>query len=360
VKAAVLLLNFGEPEHPVPEEVVPFLERIFGINDRLEGRTGESARVRAHRLAELRAPGLIEEYEKIGGSPLRAQAGEQATLLEAELTRRGHDVVCMVGMQFTEPFIADAVRRARAAGAELIVALPIYPLCGPSTTVAALERLEADLRAQLWAVPVRQISGWHGHPSYLQFRASAIRAVLDAADLSFGDPRTKLVFSAHGTPMKYIEEGSRYDVYVREFCADVARSVGAAEYSIGYQNHTNRPIDWTQPDVERVIAGIDADRVIVDPVSFMHEQSETLAELDQELRGAAESRGLEFYRVPVHHAAPAFITFLADLTEPFLTADAQEQADGSALRNAAGTDRPWAACRCRPGAWCLNAPATAP
>lgn len=351
MKTAVLLLNFGEPENAVVEEVVPFLRRIFGINDRLDDSSTGAAHERAQKLAELRAPGLIEDYERIGGSPLRAQAQEQADLLETELTRRGHDVVCILGMQFTEPFIVDAIRRARAAGAEQIIALPMYPLCGPSTTVAALERVEADMRTQLWSVPVRQISGWHRHPAYVEFRAGAIRDVMTRSGLSFDDPRTKLVFSAHGTPMKYIREGSRYDTYVREFCADVARAVGAADYVIGYQNHTNRPIEWTQPDVERVIAEIDADRVVVDPVSFMHEQSETLSELDHELRAAAEARGLAFHRVPIRHADPAFITFLADLTAPFLAATEQKQP-------AAG-DAPWSPCRCKPGAYCLNAVRTA-
>lgn len=347
MKSAVLLLNFGEPENAVAEEVVPFLERIFGINDRLEGRTGGAARERAQKLAEARAPGLIAEYRQIGGSPLRAQAQDQAALLEAELTWRGHDTECILAMQFTEPFIIDAIRRARAAGAEQIIALPIYPLCGPSTTVAALERVEADMQAQLWSVPVRQISGWHRHPDYLAFRAAAIRNVLENAGLSLDDPRTKLVFSAHGTPMKYIEEGSRYDEYVREFCASVAQALGAPAYEIGYQNHTNRPIEWTGPDIERVITDLDADHVVVDPVSFMHEQSETLAELDHELRATAETRGLGFHRVPIHHAAPAFISFLADLTEPFLQAGEPAAA--------AGSDRPWGACRCKPGAYCLNA-----
>ena len=347
MKSAVLLLNFGEPEDPVPEEVVPFLERIFGINDRLEGRTGESARARTRTLAEARAPGLIEEYRQIGGSPLRAQARDQASLLQAELTWRGHDAECILAMQFTEPFIVDAIRRARAAGAEQIVALPIYPLCGPSTTVAALERVEADMRAQLWSVPVRQISGWHRHPAYLAFRAAAIRHVLEKDGLSLDDARTKLVFSAHGTPMKYIEEGSRYDEYVREFCASVAQALGASDYEIGYQNHTNRPIEWTQPDIERVIQGIDADHVVIDPVSFMHEQSETLAELDHELRSTADARGLGFHRVPIHHDAPEFISFLADLTEPFLR--------GGDPATPAGSDRAFAACRCKPGAYCLNA-----
>jgi protoporphyrin/coproporphyrin ferrochelatase len=351
MKTGILLLNFGEPEHATLEEVVPFLERIFNINVSLEDAAGAEARARSRRLAEARAPGLIEEYELIGGSPLYAQAVQQCELLEAELKDRGHDVVAILGMQFTPPFIAEAVRQARGAGVERLVALPIYPLCGPSTTVAALERVEADMGQQLWRVPVHQITGWHRHPGYIEFRAAVIRQVLEENGLSFADPRTRLVFSAHGTPMKYIREGSRYDIYVRDFCAALARAVGAPDYEIGYQNHTNRPIDWTQPDVEKVIAEIDADRVVVDPVSFMHEQSETLAELDHELKEEAEARGLGFFRVPIRHAAPEFIAVLADLVEPFLA----DTATPGSLPEQPVAGLPWQQCRCRPGAACVNA-----
>src|ERR671915_539962 len=99
MRTAVLLLNFGEPEHATPEHVVPFLQRIFQQNLRLEEETDHATQERARRLAE---------YELIGGSPLRAQARLQAELLEAELRRRGHDAVVILGMQFTPPFIADA------------------------------------------------------------------------------------------------------------------------------------------------------------------------------------------------------------------------------------------------------------
>ncbi|HSL72548.1 MAG TPA: hypothetical protein VK864_20025, partial [Longimicrobiales bacterium] len=60
MKAAVLFINFGEPEHPTMEEVVPFLERIFLMNSPLEGQqTNGERRARAHELAVKRAPGLI-------------------------------------------------------------------------------------------------------------------------------------------------------------------------------------------------------------------------------------------------------------------------------------------------------------
>jgi ferrochelatase len=335
MKTGVVLLNFGEPEHAIPGEVIPFLERIFALNAPLMGHpTPEQVRARSRALAEARAPGLIREYETIGGSPLHAQSREQAELLEAELRRRGHDATVLLGFQFTRPSIAEAVERAREARVERLVGLPVYPLCGPTTTIAALQELDAEVRARDWKVELREITGWHRHPGYLRLRADAILSLLGERGLSLADPETKLVFSAHGTPLKYLEGGSRYDLYVQDFCASLAEAVDAPDYALGYQNHTNRPgVEWTQPDVGHVIEEIEARRVVVDPVSFMHEQSETLAELDHELRGEAEARGLEFHRVPIPYAAPAFIDVLADLVE-----------GGVELRR----------CRCREGAWCLN------
>jgi len=349
MKTAVLLLNFGEPEVATMETVVPFLERIFALNAPLlgPGASESEVRSRSRALAEARAPGLIAEYEEIGGSPLHRQAREQADALAIELGRRGHDVIVSLGMQFTEPSIEEAVRSVRAAGAQLLVSIPVYPLCGPTTNVAALQEVDRQLQEQGWNVPNVQVSGWHRHPDYLALRAAAIHGVLDEKGLSLSDPRTKLVFSAHGTPLKYLEQGSRYEAYVREFCASLARAVGASDYALGYQNHTNRPgVQWTQPDIEKVVEEIDADHIVVDPVSFMHEQSETLAELDDELRSVVEARGIGFHRVPILHVAPTFITLLGDLVEAAVARVRRDAPAPVALHP----------CRCKPteGTLCTN------
>jgi protoporphyrin/coproporphyrin ferrochelatase len=354
MKIGVLLLNFGEPEDPTMETVVPFLERIFSLNAPLMGEsapTAEQVRARSRALAEERAPGLIAEYEEIGGSPLHRQAREQAEALERELVRRGHDAVVLLGMQFTDPSIGEAIEAARSRGVDRLVSIPVYPLCGPSTSVAALYEVDRQLEQQGWRVPGRQVTGWHRHPLYLRVRVDAIRRVLDANGLSLDDAGTKLVFSAHGTPIRYLEEGSRYDQYVKEFCAAVAAAVGASEYVIGYQNHTNRPgVEWTQPDIEKVIEEIEAERVVIDAVSFMHEQSETLAELDDELREEAEGRGLGFYRVPIPHVAVDFITLLGDLVEEAVSPSDADGADPS--RRGVALFQ----CRCKPtsGTVCTN------
>jgi protoporphyrin/coproporphyrin ferrochelatase len=351
MRIGVLLLNFGEPESYDHETVVAFLERIFVVNAPLMGSaTPEQVRARSRQLAEDRAPGLIEEYEEIGGSPLHQQARDQANALEDELRRRGHDVVALLGMQFTEPSIRDAVAAAQKAGVERLVAMPVYPLPGPSTTFASLEELEREIERAGAALTVQQISGWYRHPDYVRFRADQIRDLLRRDGLTLDDGgRTRLVFSAHGTPLKYLEEGSHYGEYVVEFCAAVAADLGVSDYAIGYQNHTNRPgLRWTQPDVDKLVAEIEAERIVVDPVSFMHEQSETLAELDHELREEAEERGLGFHRVPIRHADPAFIGLLANLVEEVIAGPGAGGDSRCELRP----------CRCKPteNTFCVAAP----
>jgi len=340
-KVGVLVINFGEPAEATREEVEPFLERIFLQNAGLE--PSESARDRAKKLARDRAPGLIEEYERIGGSPLNEQAERQAAALQAELRARDGDVTTYSAFQFTEPSIAGQVATARDDGIDVLVALPVYPLCGQSTTVAAIESTKAALAGLDWSPRFAAVSGWHHHPGYERMRVVNVRRFTEAHGLDLDDPGTLLYFSVHGTPLKYLEEGNRYDRYVEEHCRGVARELGATRYGVGFQNHANRGIAWTQPDNEDRIREAPEKRLVVVPISFMHEQSETLAELDHELRVFAEGLGKEFYRVPVPHDAEEFIVFLADLVD----ASMGDPEHAGVLR---------AGCRCAPldGVRCTN------
>ncbi|WP_158855081.1 ferrochelatase [Halorhabdus sp. CUG00001] len=346
MSSAILLLNFGEPATPEREAVVSYLERIFFNNREIEGDTTEAeARERSRELAERRAGPLIEEYEAIGGSPLNGQARNQADALQARLQERGRDVETYIGMQFTEPFIEDALDAAIDDGHDRIIGLPIYPLCGPSTTVDALEELRAAADEREFDGDVQELSGWHRHPDYPRLRVDNIADFADEQGVDLHDPDTAVVFSAHGTPQHYLEEGSRYDTYVTEYVETVAGLLGIDAYELGYQNHENRGIPWTEPEIEEVIETVDAERVVVEPISFIHEQSETLSELDVELKEEAEAEGLDFHRVPIPHDDDRFVGVLEDLVEPFIA-----DFDPAVYQ--------FRQCQCRdePGTMCLNAP----
>ncbi|ELY54411.1 Ferrochelatase [Natronococcus amylolyticus DSM 10524] len=344
----VVLLNFGEPAVPDRDTVLEYLSRIFFDNaDLEEADSEEAAWERSRELAERRLPSLMEEYEEIGGSPLQEQAGAQADALEDALTERGHEVELYHAMQFMEPLITDLPATLADDGIDSVVAVPIYPLCGPSTTVSAIDSLESSIESHEGYEPeFTAITGWHRVPAYNRLRAEGIRGFVEEEGVDLQDPDTAFVFSAHGTPKKYLAEGSRYDQYVEEHASAIASILGIEDYEIGYQNHANRGIEWTEPETEAVVEGFEgeAERVVVEPMSFMHEQSETLVELDVDLREDAADVGLELHRVPVPHDDPRFATLLADTVEPFLSGFEPSYYQ---LRQ----------CECRPepGTYCYNA-----
>src|SRR5690625_6307830 len=70
--------------------------------------------------------------------------------------------------------------------------------------------LADELRKGDWAIPLHEVEGWHQHPSFTAIWADATQEILLAAGTRINEPGTALVFSVHGTPLRYIEEGSRY------------------------------------------------------------------------------------------------------------------------------------------------------
>jgi ferrochelatase len=317
-RAGILLLGFGEPEGADEVEVEAFLERIFLAGASLEPGAEGGARERARVLARARAPGLTETYRRMQGSPLLPQLRAQALALATSLAARGRAVPVTVAAQFTEPSIAAAADWANTEGLDRIVALPTYPVCGPSTTLAALESLREATRS-VRRLDVVRVTGWHRHPGFHRLWAEPIRRCARDASADLYDGSTLLYFSAHGTPVKYLEQVP-YVKYVAEACAGVADELGIARYALGYQNHGNRPIAWTQPSNEALLPTVEAERIIVVPISFVHEQSETLDELDVDMCGQAEALGLGFHRVPVPHDHPSLVELWADLAEEALDA----------------------------------------
>jgi ferrochelatase len=361
MKTGVILVNFGEPARATLDYVAPFLERIFFQNANLESGDPQARRKRSQELAAARAPSLVEEYEQIGGSPLNPQADAQAEAVQGILRKRGHDAMVYSAFQYTSPSVEAMVSRAEEQGCERLLGLPVYPLCGHSTNVLALREFRQSAEEHGYADRVLEVGGWHLHPDFMPMWADHIRRFVADRGLRLSSGETELVFSIHGTPVKYLEAGNRYDRYVHEACRAVAERLGVSRYHMGYQNHTNRPIQWTEPDVDTVVSALSgqAEGVLIVPIAFMHEQSETLVELDSELKGVATEAGLRFDRVPVPHDDPRFPAILADLVESRLTeATPKGGPDAASARGAAtATTLDWRQCICRGEggkARCLN------
>jgi ferrochelatase len=135
----------------------------------------------------------------------------------------------------------------------------------------------------------------------------------------------RILFSAHGLPQRTVHRGDPYQWQVEQCVAAVVERLEPREldWQISYQSRVG-PLEWIGPGTEDEVrrAGSEGKGLIVVPVAFVSEHSETLVELDIEYRKIASEAGVKDYiRLPAVRTHPAFIRGLADLVERALVAD---------------------------------------
>jgi ferrochelatase len=93
------------------------------------------------------------------------------------------------------------------------------------------------------------------------------------------------------------------------------------DWNVCYQSRVG-PLEWIAPatDAEIRRAGREGKGLVVTPIAFVSEHSETLVELDMEYgKLARESGVVDYLRVPTVSTHPAFVATLADLVERAIT-----------------------------------------
>ena len=130
------------------------------------------------------------------------------------------------------------------------------------------------------------------------------------------DP-VRILFSAHGLPKKIINGGDPYQWQVEQIAEKVAKksNLNADSWTICYQSRVG-PLEWIGPATEDEIkrAGAESKNLVVVPIAFVSEHSETLVELDIEYRAIADHAGVPTYlRTPTVGVDVSFIDGLARL-----------------------------------------------
>jgi ferrochelatase len=309
-RTAVVLFNLGGPD--APESVRSFLFNLF--NDRAIITLPQPWRwMIARVIAGRRAETARAIYDKIGGgSPLLANTLTQAAALTEAL---GAEHRCFVAMRYWHPFSAEAATAVKAWNPERIVLLPLYPQFSTTTTQSSLADWHAAAaRAGLSRVPTVSLCCYPDNAGFIAATAAAIRS--EIAQLPSG-ARYRILFSAHGLPKKIVSAGDPYQFQVERTVASLRAALGIADLDsvVCYQSRVG-PLEWIGPatDAEIRRAGAEGVGLIVVPVAFVSEHSETLVELDIEYRHVADQAGVTFYqRVATVGCAPEFIAGLADL-----------------------------------------------
>jgi ferrochelatase len=308
-RTAVVLFNLGGPDSLAAVE--PFLKNLFS-DPAIISLPQPLRWLLAKLIARRRAPTAREIYKRLGNaSPILANTKAQAEALEAAL---GPDHRVFIAMRCWHPFSDEAAARVREWQADEIVLLPLYPQFSITTTASSLEDWHRSaVRAGLKA-PARAVCCYPNAPGFAAALAAGVAAAL--ADWPRALP-VRVLLSAHGLPKRIIERGDPYEWQVRETAAAVLKALGRPEIEsvVCYQSRVG-PLEWLQPATDQEIrrAGAEGRGVIVVPVAFVSEHSETLVELDMDYRDLAREAGVPRYeRVPVAGTAPEFIAELARL-----------------------------------------------
>jgi ferrochelatase len=314
-RVAVVLFNLGGPDSPAA--VRPFLFNLFN-DPHIIAAPSLVRSLLARLLAARRAKVARQVYERLGGgSPLLANTQAQASALDLALMSTtvgsGDEIRSFVAMRYWHPLTDAAVRAVQDFKPDEVILLPLYPQYSYATTGSSLRVWFQEAAAGLQA-PARIVCCYPTEPGFVAATAALIRPAYERASLA-GRPR--ILFSAHGLPQRLVQQGDPYQSQVEMTVAAVVAKLGIAtlDWQTCYQSRVG-PLEWLKPYTVDEIARAGAERrpLVVVPIAFVSEHSETLVELDVDYRHLAMDKGVPRYeRVPTVGTHPAFIAGLADL-----------------------------------------------
>lgn len=315
-RVGVLLLNLGGPEKL--EDVRPFLYNLFSDPEIIRLPFTWLQKPLAWMIATMRHTKSQENYKQIGGgSPLRRITEEQAVALEEKLGEKGHNAQVYVGMRYWHPFTEEALLKIKRDHIEKLVILPLYPQFSISTSGSSFRLLEKiwEDDPELQKIDYTVVPSWYRRSGYLQAMAQLIAQELDHCP---NPDQVHIFLSAHGVPLKYVEEAADpYQAEIEECTKLIMKTLNRPNpHTLAYQSRVG-PVEWLKPYTEEAIPELakqGVEDLLVVPISFVSEHIETLQEIDMEYRELAEESGIKnFYRVPALNTHPVFINDLADM-----------------------------------------------
>lgn len=297
-RKAVVLLNLGGPDSL--KAVYPFLFSLF-YDRRIINLPNPFRYLLAWWISSRRSAEACEIYKRMGGrSSILPETNKQAELLGNLL---GCEYEVFVAMRHWHPFIQESADRINSGEFDEAILLPLYPQFSTTTSLSAIEECLKVLR-----IPCRTVCCYYDHQLFIEAHVESILPLYQKA-CALGKP--VILFSAHGLPVSVIKRGDPYQFQV-EHCVKRIVScmeVENLEWEICYQSKVGRQ-KWLSPDTEGMIEEYSDRPIVVVPIAFVSEHSETRVELDMEYSLLAKNG---YFRVPTLSASPKFIRCLEQL-----------------------------------------------
>ena len=341
-RIAIVLFNLGGPDSPAAVE--PFLFNLF--NDRnIIDLPGVFRWPLAKLISSRRAKAAGAIYAEMGGrSPILPNTERQAAALQASLGDLG-EVKVFIAMRYWHPLTEETVAAVKRFAPDEVILLPLYPQFSTTTTESSDRVWRVAAKRQGLAAAQKLICCYPTEPGFIAGVAKVTAAAIVRAKAKTKAP-IFVIFSAHGLPKKIVDRGDPYVAQVSATVHAVVDTLGLAaqEWMVAFQSRVG-PLEWVGPPTDHSIeeAAAAGKAIIVVPIAFVSEHSETLVELDIEYRRLAEKRGAAAYeRAPTVSEQPDFIAGLAQLVRTALQQKQRVQ-PGSGAQYCAD----WPRCACQ-------------
>lgn len=289
---AVILLNMGAPNSIF--EVESFLKNMFNDPLILGIKNNFARKMLASFITHKRVEDTKKNYALIGGkSPLIAHTFNLVNKLNEIDSKR----LYTYAMRYTPPFAYDVLQDLQRQNIESIILFSLYPQFCTSTIHSSLLDAKAALNQLAFNPHLQEISHYHTHTHYIDCIVERIKECLGEDNPS----EFVLLLSAHSLPQSRIDEGDPYEKQCNENKAAlesalIQKGIVFKKIALSYQSKVGK-MKWLEPSTEQSIHKYKNHKLIIYPLSFTLDNSETEYELKILYANLAKSLGVPDYRV---------------------------------------------------------------
>ncbi|MCG3656579.1 ferrochelatase [Aliarcobacter butzleri] len=286
-KKALVLLNMGGARDK--SELKMFLTNMFNDENILTIKNAFIRKMVASFITNSRLESAWKNYEKIGNhSPINP--------LTEQLVNKCNDKIenykTYQVMRYTPPFAKEIISQMKKDGIKEVLLLPLYPQYSTTTTKSSLEDF---IKFAKNSFSISSIETFYKND---KFNECIVNEILNNVE---DETSYNLVFSAHGLPQKIVNAGDPYEKQMNEHVKILSeelqkRGKNFKSINLAYQSKVG-PLKWLEPSLENMLKNFKNENVIIYPLSFIVDNSETVFELDIEYKEIAHEIGIKEYKV---------------------------------------------------------------
>ena len=316
-KLGILLVNLGSPDAPTASAVRRYLAEFLSDRRVIEANRFIWWFALHGVILRIRPPKAAKSYQKVwteNGSPLIHISKQQTQAIQKKLNDRFQgQVITQLAMTYGNPSIKSSLETLREAGAQRLLVLPLYPQYSATTTAAVFDQITRVLRGWRKLPELRTINQYHDHPKYITALANSVKKQWD--ENKRGD---LLLFSFHGIPQRFINNGDPYFEHCQKTTQLVAEELGlqANEWKLVFQSRFGRE-PWLEPYCSLTLQELprtDVKNVDVICPGFAADCLETLEEIQMENKELfIEAGGKTFNYIPCLNDNNDHIDALCDI-----------------------------------------------